>query len=272
MEVLAVISQIEDGIADELAGAVVGALAAAVDFDDGVRKEGGLAETGLVPGAADGVDRMVFEEEEGGVGRSVEEAVDLRLLFGEGLFVGEGSEMLDVEEHCFRGGLLSVNGCLRGHRRDAAGTACRRMQQLRSDLFAGNGFLVVGVTGEEVGEADGEGVGGVVGRCFGETEEGADHEGDLLFISGAFADHSLLYLGGSIFEDAESVGGGSDEGGAPGGTHGDGSAMGLDVDDAFHGDFIGFPFLDEVSEGGGDGGECLGLREFLRDGDHAEVE
>ena len=100
VEVLAVVAEVEDGVADELAGAVIGALAAAIDFDDGMRESGGLAEAGLVAGAADGVNGMVFEEEEGGVGvRCVEEGVDVGLLEGVGVLPGDLAEVLDGEEH-----------------------------------------------------------------------------------------------------------------------------------------------------------------------------
>ena len=123
-----------------------------------------------------------------------------------------------------------------------------------------------------MGEGDGKGVGGVWVGGFGEAEEGADHEGDLLFSGVAISDHGLLGLFGGVFEDAEAVGGGGDEGGGPGGAHGDGGAVGLDVDDALHGDFVGFPLFDEVAEGGANGGEGFRLTEFGGDGDGAVVE
>lgn len=142
----------------------------------------------------------------------------------------------------------------------------------RLDFFAGDRFEAVGVAGEEVGEADGEGVGGVVFGSFGEAEEGADHEGDLLFVRRTIANDGLLGLAGCIFKDAEAVGRGGNEGGGTGRTHGDGGAMGLDVDDAFHGDFVGLPLFDEVAEGRGNRGERLRLAELGGNGDDAVVE
>ena len=83
--------QIENEVADELAGAVEGGLSAAVDFDDGMR-EGGGAEAGAVALASDGVDRVVLEEEElvGGLaGGAGGEGFFLEV---EGGLVGEASE------------------------------------------------------------------------------------------------------------------------------------------------------------------------------------
>src|SRR5436190_17487192 len=48
-----------------------------------------------------------------------------------------------------------------------------------------------GVGALQVGDGDGEGVGGVVGGGFGEFEEGADHEGDLGFVSRSATDDGL---------------------------------------------------------------------------------
>ena len=60
VEILAAGIEIENRIADQLAGAVIGRLAAAVDFVDGVRQRGGIAEGGLVAQAADGVNGLVL--------------------------------------------------------------------------------------------------------------------------------------------------------------------------------------------------------------------
>jgi hypothetical protein len=56
--------EIENRITDQLAGAVVGCLAAAIDFYDGVGESGIAAEAGAIPGATDGVDGFVLEEED----------------------------------------------------------------------------------------------------------------------------------------------------------------------------------------------------------------
>jgi hypothetical protein len=62
VQVASTIVEIEDGIAGELAGAVVGGLAAAIGLEDGVRKS--LAEARAVACAADGVDGLVLEKDE----------------------------------------------------------------------------------------------------------------------------------------------------------------------------------------------------------------
>ena len=68
------------------------------------------------------------------------------------------------------------------------------------------------------------------------------------------------------------IGGGDERGGA-GGSHGDGGLVGLHVDDALHGDFIGLELLDDVDQMRADRGERGGLRDgLLRNGDHVEGE
>ena len=52
--------EIEDRIADQLARAVIGRLAAAVGFEHGVGERGGVAQRGLVAQAADGVNGFVL--------------------------------------------------------------------------------------------------------------------------------------------------------------------------------------------------------------------
>ena len=54
--------QVENEIADKLAWSVEGGLSTTADFCDGMR-EGCAAEAGAVALAADGVDRIVLEEE-----------------------------------------------------------------------------------------------------------------------------------------------------------------------------------------------------------------
>lgn len=72
-------------------------------------------------------------------------------------------------------------------------------------------FCADGIGGLEVCEGDGECVRGVVRWCFGEAEECADHEGDLLFVGGAFADDGHFDFARGVFVDAEAVIGGGDE-------------------------------------------------------------
>lgn len=113
----------------------------------------------------------------------------------------------------------------------------------------------------KMGDADGEGVGGVVGRGFGEAEEGADHEGDLGFVSGTAADDGLFDASGWVFADGEAGFGWGDDGGGAGGTEGDGGAEVLHVDGAFDRAAVRLVFADDRADGIGDGREALGLEE-----------
>ncbi len=56
--------EVRDGVADQLAGAVVGGLTAAVDFKDGVGQDGAGVQAGVVAGAADGVNAGVFQQKQ----------------------------------------------------------------------------------------------------------------------------------------------------------------------------------------------------------------
>lgn len=95
-------AEVEDGVADKLPGAVVGALATAIDFDNGMRKLRGDTEAGLVAGAANGVDGLVFEKEESGLGLVVQHLPDVGLLKREGFLPGEAVEVLDGEDAMHR--------------------------------------------------------------------------------------------------------------------------------------------------------------------------
>lgn len=128
-------------------------------------------------------------------------------------------------------------------------------------LFAGEAGLA-GVAAFEVGDADGEGVGGVVGRGFGEAEEGADHEGDLGFVGVAAADDGLFDAAGGVFVDFESGFGGGDEGGSAGGAQGDGGLEVLHVDGGLDAADVGLVGGDDGAELAGDFGEAGAGEEF----------
>ncbi len=53
----------------------------------------------------------------------------------------------------------------------------------------------------KMGDADGEGVGGIGGWGFLEAKKGADHEGHLVFLGGAASHGGLLDLAGRVFID-----------------------------------------------------------------------
>ena len=65
VEIFFPFAEVEDRVADELAGAVIGGLAAAADFENRVGQGVAGAEGGLVAQSSDRVDRSVFEQEQG---------------------------------------------------------------------------------------------------------------------------------------------------------------------------------------------------------------
>ncbi len=94
MKVAAARVEVEDGIADELPRAVVGGLAAAVCFENGMWQGCRRAEGGLVAQAADGIDRLMLQQENGVAGLTGEDR-------GHGVFlhrqpVGVGNGMRDA--------------------------------------------------------------------------------------------------------------------------------------------------------------------------------
>ena len=64
MQILPVTAEIEEKIADQLPGPVISRLPAAIDRDERMRQMRGAAQTRLIGGAADGVNRLVLEKPE----------------------------------------------------------------------------------------------------------------------------------------------------------------------------------------------------------------
>jgi len=62
-------------------------------------------------------------------------------------------------------------------------------------------------------------------------------------------------LAGGVFVNRRTGVGCGDECGGPGGTHGNGGAVGLDVDDALDGDLVGLELGDHVGQVAAHGGE-----------------
>lgn len=99
VEVPAVRVQVEDRIADELAGAVIGGLAAAVGLEYGEGECGGVAQGGLVAQAADGVNGLVLQQEDGVAAGAGEDGIHVLLLQAEAFGVRNGiREMEDFEQ------------------------------------------------------------------------------------------------------------------------------------------------------------------------------
>ncbi len=143
MEVVAVGSEAEDGVADELAWAVPCGFAAAADFDERGGEGLGIAEAGAVLGAADGEYGVVLEEKDGFRGERVEEGAGGGFLEGEGVLIGDAAEPLDGRRRPWGGLELEIHLRYTGHRSGE----CKR---------------VVGAAGGPVGRARGSS--GFVGK------------------------------------------------------------------------------------------------------------
>jgi hypothetical protein len=99
--------EVEDGVADELAGAVVGDVAAAVDLVDGDAFAGekvvGGEDVGAGGVAAEGEDRGVFEEDEGVADEAGFAGGDDFGLDAEAFEVGDAAELEEMDVHGIRG-------------------------------------------------------------------------------------------------------------------------------------------------------------------------
>lgn len=115
VEVLAVESETEDGVADELARAVPCGFAAAADFDERGGEGFGIAEAGAVLGAADGEDGVVLEQEDSFRGERVEERAGGGFLKSEGVLIGDAAEPLDGRRRPWGGLELEIHREHTGH-------------------------------------------------------------------------------------------------------------------------------------------------------------
>lgn len=248
VKIFAAWCEIEDRVADELAGAVVGGLAAAVRLMDGVREGGWITQGRAVAETANRVNRQVLQQKNRVVSAAVKDRVHLRLLEAEacGVFDGCG----EVENFQQGGCGLSVD------LHEAA------LEEFRLEWIGGL----------KVCHADGECVCGVGWRSFSEAEDGADHECDLAFVGIAIADDGHFNFLRGVFVNFQAVVCGGDECGGAGGPHGNGGLVRLDVDDALDGDLVGLKLLDDMSEVRLDGRKCGGLDDSFRDGNHVERE
>ena len=125
----------------------------------------------------------------------------------------------------------------------------------------------LGARGLDVGEADGDGVGGIRGRRFGEAKEGANHKSDLLLLSAAPADDGLLYPARCIFMDLQSSTGCGKKRHSARRAQDDCRAVTLDIDDIFYGHGCGTEFLNGGIQGivDRDQAGALGKRGAIRD-------
>ena len=131
-----------------MTGAVVGGFAATVDLKNGGGQGVLIAEGGLITSSPDGVDGFVFEKVDGFLGGSIEHLGDGVLLEFEAVGVGQGLvEGLDLHDQSMRDW----------------------SRALRLDLASVEDFGTKWVGDLQVGQADGEGIGGIVRWCLRES-------------------------------------------------------------------------------------------------------
>ncbi len=97
VQVLTVMAEIEDGVADKLARAMVSGLAAAISLDERMGKMRSPPKAGLVRSAANGVNGIVLEEEELIRDRPGPALRDQAVLEGEALLGIDAAQPLDGE-------------------------------------------------------------------------------------------------------------------------------------------------------------------------------
>ena len=111
VQVLPVVLQVENGIADQLSGTVVGGLTTTVDLEYRMRKVRGVSQTALIARSPDGIDRCVLQQENCFGNRPRTELSDMFLLKLEGSLIrGVGAE--PAGDHGGEGliGLVDANG------------------------------------------------------------------------------------------------------------------------------------------------------------------
>ncbi len=116
----------------------------------------------------------------------------------------------------------------------------------------------------QVGQGDGQGIGGIRQRCLGEAEPSPDHKGNLLFIRRPPPDHRLFDPFGWVFKDRNPFQGRGQNGGRPRRPHGDGCPVGLDVNDRFDGTGVRAEPADDVPDTLVGPAQALGLAELGR--------
>ena len=112
-----------------------------------------------------------------------------------------------------------------------------------------------------VAESEGQCVGGVELRKFGETQLGFDHLRDLRFAGGALAGDGLFHFARGVFVDREICRSGSDERRPPSCAEDDGGAVALHKDDRLEHRTLGRMAGDDFRDAAVDGDEALRLAE-----------
>ena len=97
VQVAGIAVEVEDQVADQLAGTVPGGLAATVDLNDGMGQGRGIAEAAAVTGAADGVNGIVLEQQHGIGDFSGLALGDQAVLLGEGCLKADPAEPSKIE-------------------------------------------------------------------------------------------------------------------------------------------------------------------------------
>lgn len=129
-----------------------------------------------------------------------------------------------------------------------------------------------GVGGDDVREADGEGIGGVRSGGFLQMQEGTHHEGNLLLQRAASPHGGEFHAGRGVLGDGQAVLGGGKNRRRAGGAHGDGRLVGLNVDDSLDGEGVGLPTLDEGVDVLVDGEQAGALAAVLRQVERAVLQ
>ena len=115
-----------------------------------------------------------------------------------------------------------------------------------------------------MGHTDGQGIGRIGWRCFGQPEDGADHEGNLVFLRSTASDHGLLDQTRCVFMYLKVVAGGDKKCRAASRTEDDGGADVLHKDDALDGKGGGLVDRGSQAEGLVDFAQALVRGEFGR--------
>lgn len=99
VDIPAAASEMQDGISDELPRTVKGGLPSPVGFHDGMGQVGGIPQARVVPGASDGIDRLMLEQEEG---FPTSECLGHEgLLQGKGLIIGDDAQATNLRHVVF---------------------------------------------------------------------------------------------------------------------------------------------------------------------------
>ena len=114
-----------------------------------------------------------------------------------------------------------------------------------------------------MGQPYGQGIRGVRDRRLCEPQQGAHHEGDLLFVGASPAHHRLFDAPRRIFVDGKPTVCSCQHGGAPGAPQNDGRLVALDKNDGLKGCRSRPVLFNQLANPGVDGQKTPGLEQVL---------